>query len=303
MIETFFRKYPFVRVFYKGLINRVFSLLDRGNGVRIMEEDWDNLIILDACRFDTFEKINRIKGRLSKKISLGSHTREWIHKNFRGDYPDTVFISGNPQISKVKLKKWFGKNPFFHIEEVWDYGWDEEDQFLHPDRITEAAIEKREKYPDKRFIVHYMQPHWPFPSPSGLSKKDLSSMELDTTEEGVLWELMRILSHRYEGAELAMKKRAKKTGNIWDYMREGKVDIAQGKKAYEDNLKLVLEETKKLVEELEGKKVITSDHGNLFGEHFMYGHPYGLRFKELTEVPWLEVGKDLGADRGDTKNV
>lgn len=44
---------------------------------------------------------------------------------------------------------------------------------------------------------------------------------------------------------------------------------------------------------LKGKTVITSDHGNLFGEIIypfpvrMYGHPGGIYVKNLVEVPWL----------------
>jgi len=61
------------------------------------------------------------------------------------------------------------------------------------------------------------------------------------------------------------------------------------RKAYEDNLKLVLEEVKKLVKNLEGKIVVTSNHGECFGEKFIIEHPTGIYIKELVEVPWLIV--------------
>ena len=47
----------------------------------------------------------------------------------------------------------------------------------------------------------------------------------------------------------------------------------------------------RLLPYLEGKIVISSDHGNCFGEHGVYGHPSGLRYKELVIVPYLEVEK------------
>ena len=37
-------------------------------GVHIMREDWDNLIILDACRYDMFEKVNSIKGIINNNL-------------------------------------------------------------------------------------------------------------------------------------------------------------------------------------------------------------------------------------------
>ena len=46
------------------------------NGVKVVNEDWDYLIVLDAARYDIFKKINWIKGNLEYKISLGSCTRE-----------------------------------------------------------------------------------------------------------------------------------------------------------------------------------------------------------------------------------
>lgn len=36
----------------------------------VMNQDWDNLIILDGCRYDLFEEINTISGDLEKKTFL-----------------------------------------------------------------------------------------------------------------------------------------------------------------------------------------------------------------------------------------
>ncbi len=48
-----------------------------------MKEDWDNLVILDACRHDAFEDLNEIKGDLEKKASKASMTVEWLEKNLK----------------------------------------------------------------------------------------------------------------------------------------------------------------------------------------------------------------------------
>jgi len=62
--------------------------------LKVMEENWNYLIILDACRYDYFEKLHRnyFSGVLEKKISLGSGTSEWLRKNFTSYYPDTIYI-------------------------------------------------------------------------------------------------------------------------------------------------------------------------------------------------------------------
>ncbi|NIN68739.1 MAG: hypothetical protein GTO63_29340 [Anaerolineae bacterium] len=66
------------------------------------------------------------------------------------------------------------------------------------------------------------------------------------------------------------------------------LSLRRVKKAYEANLRLGLRWAMKLVNVLEGKVVITSDHGNLFGEYGLYHHP-PIRVPELLEVPWLEL--------------
>jgi len=64
--------------------------------------------------------------------------------------------------------------------------------------------------------------------------------------------------------------------------------------AYNENLDIVLTEIEALLDELDGKSVITADHGNLVGERLgpvptrrKYGHPYGVHTEELVKVPWF----------------
>jgi hypothetical protein len=60
-------------------------------------------------------------------------------------------------------------------------------------------------------------------------------------------------------------------------------------KYYHYNLLHVLYYVKKLFPYLEGKIIITADHGNAFGFGGIYfGHPWSSRIPPLVEVPWLE---------------
>jgi hypothetical protein len=45
-----------------------------------MQEDWDNLIILDACRYGAFERNNTIPGALEYRFSRGSMTGEFFEE-------------------------------------------------------------------------------------------------------------------------------------------------------------------------------------------------------------------------------
>jgi len=106
-----------------------------GENRNLVEEDWDFLIILDACRFDFFKelymkKYKHIGGNLKKAISPVTFTTDWLDKNFKGFYDDIVYISANPYInSKVKGVASHGfefdaKKHFFKVIDVWDWGWD-----------------------------------------------------------------------------------------------------------------------------------------------------------------------------------
>ena len=58
---------------------------------------------------------------------------------------------------------------------------------------------------------------------------------------------------------------------------------------YEDNLRIVLKSISNLIDDLDGKTVITSDHGEAFGEQGIWEHPLETHIPVLIEVPWLEV--------------
>lgn len=168
MLEPLFRKNKKLREAYQWTLRKLFPFElmykygEYYDEISVMKEEWDYLLVLDACRYDYFEKFNNLNGDLCKRISLGSDTQEWIEKNFRFPRNDTVYVSANPKISKFKLKKWLGSIPFFSIEEVWDYGWDSELSTVPPENVVESALRVVERYPDKRMIVHFIQPHQPF---------------------------------------------------------------------------------------------------------------------------------------------
>lgn len=46
---------------------------------------------------------------------------------------------------------------------------------------------------------------------------------------------------------------------------------------------------RKVSGKIEGKTIITSDHGNAFGEYGLFGHPAGYHIQALVKVPWLEA--------------
>lgn len=222
------------------------------NGADVFEEEWDNLIILDAARFELFEGWGL--GELESRESRGASTIEFLHGNVEDrDLRDTVYVSANPHIAQVDarladtVKCWGGD------------GWSSMFDTVEPETVTEKALRAAEKYPEKRLVVHYMQPHYPF------------AFEEASIPSGV--------------------------NNIWQKASRGELNIdpQKARREYKRNFNMAREEVEELVEGLEGRSVVTSDHGNVFDKRLSpipvrdWSHPVGVYCEELVKVPWLMV--------------
>ena len=273
-LKKILRNFPIIRNNHRRILKSILSLKESVVGtpssIKVIEKDWDFLIVLDACRYDLFEDNNFIEGELKKINSAGSSTVEWIKNNFKGDQSDVVVVSSNPHLSDLRLKDILGKNPFCHIEDVWDYGWDDELKTVPPWAVNEGVKKVIKKHPDKKFIIHYMQPHFPF-----IGEHRIVHTGIETL--------------RRRGKEKIINKGEER--NPWDDLADGKIGLEDFMKAYSDNLILVLKHVRKLLPELDGNVVITSDHGNCIGEMGLHSHPGGFHIKPLIEVPWLVVDK------------
>jgi hypothetical protein len=138
-------------------------LLRHGTGTDIFEEDWDTLVLLDACRYDVFVQENTLDGSLESRITRGRMSWEFMEANFVGkELYDTVYVTANPYIVNLD-------DGIFHAvvdDPLTDY-WDDENQTVQPEDVTDVAIDAHERYPNKRLIVHYMQPHAPYIGETG----------------------------------------------------------------------------------------------------------------------------------------
>ncbi|AXG11128.1 hypothetical protein [Haloplanus rubicundus] len=265
--------------------NAVFHLR-HGNGTHVMAEDWDNLLILDGCRYDLFEETVDMDGTLESRISLGSSSEEFLERNFGGKtFHDTVYVNANPYIPRLNLDR----DTFHAVIDCLD-DWEPNLQTIPPEPVADALREANADFPDKRLVGHFMQPHAPF-----IGK----------------------LGQRIVGGGWRSDESGEGEQGIWNYLRDGTADVDLGTvwDAYRENLEVVLESVEALLDELDGKTVITADHGNLVGERLgpiptrrKYGHPYGVHAPGLVRVPWFvvpfddrrEITADPPIDRGST---
>lgn len=244
---------------------------------RIVEEDWDNLLLLDACRFDQFERLVDLDGRLEARTSLGSCTREFLGANFAGETcHDTVYVTANPMYRKGDVA-----GVFHAVVDVWESDWDEQNATVQPAEMVAAVLEAHEQYPNKRLIAHFVQPHYPFLGERGEALEAAVAGELS----GIEW------IHEYATNAERIPERV----TPWDLLDRGLLDEGAVRQAYDENLQLTVPHLETLIERVPGKTVVTADHGNLVGERIapfsgpMYGHPPDTHTDGVRKVPWFVV--------------
>jgi len=252
------------------------ELLYSDDGISVMEEDWDNLIVLDACRADVFEGVADLEefSSYERKISQASNTTPWTYKNFTGrEFGDTVYVTATGVVSKG------APHAFHRLVEVWrdeersdieSVPTDDRTQQVLPEHTVNRALETHEEYPNKRLITHFIPPHSPY----------------FTTPELLFGEYSRGISTKDEA-----DTRPDPPRSVFEALQIGIVDREEVKTAYREHFELGLRQAHRLASELPGKTVITADHGELFGERSrsplqLYMHPSRLRCPKLITVPW-----------------
>lgn len=271
----------------------------------IHSSKWDVLIILDACRYDYFEKLvwNYLEGKLKKVMSPASHTIPWVKKVFSNRYyDDIVYVSANPFInSKVSVKGFNAQEHFYKVIDVWDWGWDRRLGTVPPWKVNFAAKIAMMKYPSKRKIIHYLQPHAPY-----LYYPPVGRKPIYTTENNIKTFIGRGLSFI---EKICLNKGIHIPATMLKliYLSRLKLGIELGpersffalyglntlRRAYKHNLEIVLYYIAKLISHklFKNKRIIiTADHGELLGDEG-FSHPPGLMHPKLLEVPWFIVSR------------
>ena len=233
------------------------------SSVDVMSKDWDNLFILDACRADYFESHHRFEESAERVITPGKMSWEFMRETFLGkQFHDTIYITSNPFATRLP------EDTFFKTKYLIDE-WDDEIGTIHPEDVVAAGVAAHERYPNKRLILHFMQPHRPYLGP--------------TAER--LRQRVDLKGYRNQGDGL----------QIWGAAKEKKVTIEEVRQAYEESLDIVLDVVENALDDIDGKTVITADHGEMLGERVfpftsrVWGHSEGFSTLTLREVPWLEL--------------
>lgn len=237
-------------------------------GETFVSDDWDVLVLLDACRPDLLFGCDLPDGKATTRYSAGGESWEFMQANFAGrELHDTVYITANPHAYNLPT------GTFYYIENLLEEAWDDDLGTVPPSAVTDAVREATARFPQKRLIAHYMQPHYPFIGQTG---QEIDESAISPGEPGI---------NRRGGA------------NPWTRLqnRDGTFSRETVLKAYKENHEIIAAELFDLVKIPQGKVVITADHANLIGERGwplpvrLYGHPEGFNHPALRCVPWIEV--------------
>ena len=122
------------RLFYRRLNTRAYNTA----GVDVFAEDWDVLVLLDACRYDMFADQNTLPGDLTPCESRGSSTREFLRGNVDGrQLYDTVYVTASP----MRYRNREAIDAQFHAEvDVWREGWDDSLGTVSPETTTDCGL-------------------------------------------------------------------------------------------------------------------------------------------------------------------
>jgi hypothetical protein len=223
-----------------------------GETKNVLEENWDYLIILDAGRFDFFNDLyrNHLNGNLKKAISPATTTMMWLNKVFTDFYEDIVYVSANPYInSRIAVTDQYGL------------------KFEGKKHFFKVVDVWKFGWDERLGTVH----------PNSVNDAILTSAGKAITKSfgiEVTWKIINLV----DGSPVSQP--------ISIYIEEGMKGL---RKAYRENLGLVLESVAELLENVSGNILITADHGEYLGENRRYGHGLVPRHPPIIEVPWLII--------------
>lgn len=267
---------------------------------QLVDEDEFVLIILDACRFDYFQRVYQdyFSGDLEKVWSEGSKTPQWIPRTW-SKYYDLTYVSGAPYMSDHRKdmlsEKYTPSEHFDQIEHIWATDWDGKRFTTDPTAITNAALTEIANSEKSRLVVHHLQPHEPYIGDG--SDGFLETPEIppwDMTETSLSAQEVYEFSNPkvIDGKDINLPRLS-----ILDQIKSGDLTIDEWRTAYENNLRSALTEVKEITKHVDEDctVIISSDHGELLGERsellnrILHMHPGDRIDPRLRCVPWLKV--------------
>lgn len=231
---------------------------------KIHDVNWDNLIFLDACRFDFFRELININGKLQAVESEGGHTYVNLKRLFNGHYENITIFSNHPIINS------FGYTPNEFLPRI--------NSNLYDSSVENKWVATNHFDDDKIYDIGFDEDitrNLDWGGQDKLNNSMINFLSKDKLGEKNLFWLMNPHNPLVDGSN--------------------KID------SYINTLELTLKDLdEEILPLLSGKTIITSDHGECFmppeifdikkNSDYLF-HEHGFDFPSIRIVPWFEVNK------------
>lgn len=278
--------YRSAAAFWRGMFRHAGRHIGRSIWART-DPEWDILVVLDACRHDVWDSVAPEYGLPAGRHvwSNASCSIDWINRNLRDGPRDEIrrtgYVTANPfadHNTQTARSADLSQQPLGYLRLLYRDEWrelaDGQIATVPPGRVTAHAIKAwrhRDQLDIDRLIVHYMQPHEPYRSRPEWGSGD-----------------SKLLENLIDDAKDA-------GSSIWPALEAGEIPRDEFMAVYRDNLRWVLDDvTGRLLENVDGRVVLTSDHGNAMGEWGEWHHPPGAIGPAVRKVPWSSVSASDG---------
>lgn len=252
-----------------------------GTNVYDRADEWDLLIVLDACRVDALRHVAPEfdflphPAEIGSMWSLGSASTEWLCKTFTTDHAHriarTAYLSANPYVTRTfdegvyappkaapfgfVRRNLVDADDFALLYRLYESEVDPRYNMVLPEDTTNATIAagRDDAIDADRYIAHYMQPHTPYYTAARAEERDLMPVEKGP----------------------------------WSALRRGEISFEEVWGMYLETLRDALQSVDRLLSNFDAEKVvITADHGEMLGTWGIGSHPTGCPHPEVKRVPW-----------------
>lgn len=270
------------RAFFNGACRRLGSHI----GTPIWQHgDWDVLVVLDAARSDLMREVLDEYPELpdgdamETRWSNASCSIDWQLRNFthyRDDQPRTAgYVTANPFADHAwpdAKNARLSQEPLALFEPLYRTHWTDVKPGIAtvpPEAVTDYTIQAwrdRHQHGLTHLVAHYMQPHEPYRSRPEWGSGD------------------------HKLLENLVDPSAEPGRSVWPQLQDGEIDHEEFWEVYKDNLRWVLDDVvERLLPNVEGRVVLTADHGNAMGEWGEWHHPPSAIGPSVRRVPWVPV--------------
>jgi|GEM_PF-1507258 len=227
---------------------------------RLDADEWDVLVLLDACRYDVLAA-TASNAVIDNARSPASATPEFLSiARERGVFDGATYVSGNPQSDDNR------PGDVEHVP-VFKSDWDDGLATVPPEPLYRTAEDHLADSGAGPVVVHTMQPHYPH-----------------------LCEIADETQALPGGLHPHYLDESQRNEKLQALLANGYIDLNRARESYKRSVRFAWERASDFAARAAARGhrvVISADHGEVFGNIGFVEHPQGVPLSKLRTVPWV----------------